>query len=255
MSRTDFLSSYGGDLLVVNAARVSYDRWHDEMQRGDTSLIRRMASEWHDSPFYHPKATFRIVVPYYVSDQLKRHHVSYKRSEDEVGLGTFTLTDIEEEFDINQVSRRYTSENIVIEMPENLRYSTGHGQMSGGSMEGEALDEAEGIMADSARQALWDYNRLIEIGVAKEQARCILPVATITTWIWTGSLFGCARMCAARLRYDAQPETRAVAQVINDTLATEFPISWPVLIERNLKEFEITELMRERDNVAVQPTS
>ena len=251
MSRTDFLSSYGGDLLVVNAARVSYDRWHDEMSKGDANLIRRMAMDWHDSPFYHSKATFRIIVPYYVSDQLKRHHVSYKRSEDSVGLATFILSELDEEFDINQVSRRYTSENVVIEMPEGLRYSTGHGQISGQAMDGASLREAESIMGESARRALADYERLIELGVAKEQARCILPVATITTWIWTASLFGLARMCSARLRYDAQPETRAVAVTIDKEMEREFPLSWPVLIERNRKEFEIMEAMQERTDVAL----
>ena len=47
------LPAYGGDLLAVNAGRVSYDRWHDEMTDRDRELIRQFANDGDTSPFYH----------------------------------------------------------------------------------------------------------------------------------------------------------------------------------------------------------
>ena len=54
------LPAYGGDLLAVNAGRVSYDRWHDEMTDRDRELIRQFANDGDTSPFYHSVSTFRI---------------------------------------------------------------------------------------------------------------------------------------------------------------------------------------------------
>ena len=48
------LPAYGGDLLTVNAGRVSYDRWHDELTDRDRELLRQFAEEGrYQSPFYH----------------------------------------------------------------------------------------------------------------------------------------------------------------------------------------------------------
>ena len=81
-----------GDLLVVNAARVSFNRHHEEFQEDDPGLIDFLARNKHISPFFHPQVSFRVKAPLYVAAQLKRHHVGAA---------------------LNEVSRRYVTEECT----------------------------------------------------------------------------------------------------------------------------------------------
>ena len=74
------------------------------------------------------------------------------------------------------------------------------------------------------------YDDLIQGGVAPEQARLVLPMATVTEFYWTGSLAAFSRVCAQRLAPDAQPETRDVATQIADICYSWFPRSWAALM-------------------------
>jgi thymidylate synthase (FAD) len=51
------------------------------------------------------------------------------------------------------------------------------------------------------------YDKLLEMGVAKEQARTVLPLCLNTTFIWTGSLQAFVNLFSQRLKPDAQQET------------------------------------------------
>ena len=77
--------------------------------------------------------------------------------------------------------------------------------------------------------AAYQYD-LIDAGVAPEQARLVLPMAMVTEWIWTGSLYAFARVCRDRLGPDAQAETRAVAEGIADAMSAAFPVSWAAIM-------------------------
>ena len=191
----ELIGVHGGDLLVVNAARVSYARWSDALTARDAQLVRRLAREGHLSPFYHPQATLRVTAPIYVARQLHRHHI---------GLA------------LNEVSRRYTSRDIQIRMPDLGGYTR------------NAIAEDIEISSQAA------YERLLFDGVAPELARAVLPQATLTTWLWTGSLYAYWNLCRQRLAEDAQAETRAVAVEIDAIMAAQFPVSWTALREAGL---------------------
>ena len=184
-SSVELVDIYGGDLLVVNAARISYDRWSDALSDRDAALIRRLAAEGHISPFYHPKATFRVKAPLYVARQLHRHRV---------GL------------EMNEVSRRYTSRDIEFERTNSLAI----------------LEHQE------RSRAL--YDTLITRGQHREDARAVLPLSMMTTWLWTGSLYAYANLCRQRVHPDAQRQTREVAAAIARHLAAAFPVSWDALM-------------------------
>ena len=191
MTQVDFLGQFGSDIMVVNAARVSYSRWVTDFTERDANLIRRLARDGHTSPFYHPQAQFRVTAPLYVAAQFKRHHVG---------------------FAWNELSRRYTDVDVAIELPDiepverGLRFET---------------------LADAL---LKEYYGAIADGVPREHARAILPQATLTTWLWTGSLYAWAKMCRERTAAAAQPETRLVAAEIAREMATAFPVSWSALL-------------------------
>ena len=73
------------------------------------------------------------------------------------------------------------------------------------------------------------YKQLLELGVAPEQARMILPQTMITEWFWSGSLYAFARVYkerSSRLGGDSQRETQEVADQIERWAETLFPHSW-----------------------------
>jgi thymidylate synthase (FAD) len=58
----------------------------------------------------------------------------------------------------------------------------------------------------------------------------VLPLATLTTWIWTGSLCAFARVCRLRLDSHAQAETRVIAESISGIAVQYFPYAWRALL-------------------------
>jgi thymidylate synthase (FAD) len=73
------------------------------------------------------------------------------------------------------------------------------------------------------------YSKLVDMGVAPEQARMVLPQSMMTEWYWSGSVHAFAKMCGLRLKPDAQYETRLVAEQIEDKMTELFPESWTAL--------------------------
>ena len=80
--------------------------------------------------------------------------------------------------------------------------------------------------------AVTAYERMVgDLGVAREQARFVLPQGMMVTVLWTGNLYAWHTICRKRLTHGAQPETRAVAEGIAAAMATAFPVSWPAIME------------------------
>jgi len=68
------------------------------------------------------------------------------------------------------------------------------------------------------------YRQLLELGVAKEQARTVLPQSVFTQWIWTGSLQAFLHVVDLRVKPDAQWETQQYGLAIERILAEHFPV-------------------------------
>ena len=76
---------------------------------------------------------------------------------------------------------------------------------------------------------------MIDIGVAPEQARMVLPQAMFTEWYWTGSLAAYARVYNLRTGPHAQKETQHVASMIGREIERLFPVSWKYLTTTKTK--------------------
>ena len=74
------------------------------------------------------------------------------------------------------------------------------------------------------------YNELIESGVAREQARSVLPQSLNTTFWMTGNLLNWSKFLKLRLDSHSQPETREVAEAIMIQLGRLWPISLTSLL-------------------------
>ncbi len=68
------------------------------------------------------------------------------------------------------------------------------------------------------------YQQLRELGVAKEQARVVLPQSIYTQWIWTGSLQAFLHVVDLRTKQDAQWETQQYGIAVRDIIAEHFPV-------------------------------
>jgi thymidylate synthase (FAD) len=201
----------GNDLTVVNAARVSFDKHHEEITSGDENLIAYLARHGHWTPFGHPQMQFRISAPIFVARQLVKH---------QVGLVW------------NELSRRYVDTKPSFYITDEWR-SKAENKKQGSGDELIPLEGPDNDIIQKALQSASDaYGHLLNKGVAPEQARMVLPQSTYTEWYWTGSLFAFARVCKLRISPDAQKETQQIVKQISDLAQKKFPISWKYLLER-----------------------
>jgi len=191
--KVELLDTFGNDNMVCNVARVSYKKIAAmfTLEEND-KLIYYLAKHKHWSPFAHPKVQFRLEMPIYVERQIIKTAVGV---------------------DYNSVSGRYVDFSDTYTTIDTWRkQSTSSKQGSG-----EDLDEKSNAIANFIQDDVVDcakiaYQKLIELGISKEQARTILPLNLNTTMIWTGSLYALIRLCNQRLKPNAQKETRDVVQ-------------------------------------------
>lgn len=202
---------YGDDLMVANAARVSFSKHHDDFEEGkDDKLIGYLARENHFMPFCHPHVTFHVKAPIFVARQMVKHQIGGSWSEE---------------------SRRYIDSEPEFYFPE-VWHQRPDGSIKQGAGEvfvGQGWANSKASAASI--QALVAYNHLLEEGIAPEEARMVLPLNTMTEWIWTGSLMFWARVCKLRLDSHAQGATSEVARQITAAIAPLYPVSWKALTQ------------------------
>jgi thymidylate synthase (FAD) len=100
--------------------------------------------------------------------------------------------------------------------------SASNKQGSAGQIEDQQA--AAAAYTEGLENAYTAYRRLRELGVAKEQARVILPQSIYTQWIWTGSLQAFLHIVELRAKPDAQWETQQYGVAIKDILREIFPV-------------------------------
>jgi thymidylate synthase (FAD) len=176
----------------------------------DKKLITYLAKHKHWTPFAHPQITLRIKAPIFVRTQLFKHKVGFVE---------------------NEISRRYVTFDPEIYMPT-WRSAPTDGAKQGSSdfmQDDHILRDIQITAGKTHLEGLSAYQKLLDMGVAPEQARGVLPQNTYTEWWWTGSLSSYARVYAQRIDAHAQWEVQQYAKAINDIIQPLFPVSWAVL--------------------------
>ena len=211
----------GNDLSVVNAARVSYNRESTEFNERDEKLLKYLWTNHHTSPFRHTFLSFKVRLPIFVLRQWQKH---------EIGCAW--------RFDLNEQSGRYTELKHGYFRPDTWRLQdTKNKQSSFGSLSIEDSQKASTLLDFAYFTMDQVYHQLLEMGVAKEQARIVLPVSTYTECIWTGSLQAIMHFLTLRTKPSAQYETRMYAEGIAQLTKTKFPKSME-LVEQAIKQSE-----------------
>lgn len=231
-----YVSHMGSDLTVVNAARVSFNKessWENkkvydgvgeadehiteitDVSSKDKKLIHYLAKNQHWTPFAHPQITIRIKTPLFIRAQLGKH---------QVGLV------------MNEISRRYVTYQPEFYTPAWRTAPTNGAKQGSGHFMFSSQDEQNCKIMDFEYEniinmALNCYNKMLENGVAPEQARSILPQSMYTEWWWTGSLFAFSRIYNQRIEIHSQWESREYAKAIGYIISSLFPVSWKQLTE------------------------
>lgn len=213
----ELLSTFGDDLMVVNAARVSFAKESTQMDKRDEKLVKYLADHNHITPFFHPQAQFRLKMPIYVAREWYRHQIGFAR---------------------NEVSRRYVDERPECYTPPEggLRARDSNKKQGSKDTPIENEEAMRGVVSSFQELAIKTYEELLAAGVAPEVARGVLPQSMYTEFIETGSIAAYARLCRLRLDPHAQREIQVYAAAVSDLLAAKFPVAWAALKGAGWKE-------------------
>ncbi len=209
VSSLELVRASGSDLDVVNAARVSFGKMKRELTPRDHKLIRFLMRHDHTSPFEHNQMSFRVKAPMFVARQWMRHRMN----------------------SYNEISYRYVKAPLEFYIPAYWRYQdTNNKQGSYGQFHSQDVTNTYQHAIDIAVQA---YEYMLEAGVAREQARAILPMCTYTQYIFTCNLLSLLHFVNLRIRSDAQFEIRQYAQGMLKIAYHYFPVSIGAFLEKH----------------------
>jgi len=191
---------------IVEIARVSSSR--KDKKANASGLLRYLVRHKHWSPFEHGHATFEIETSKAIGIQLIRHR----------------------SFSFQEFSQRYQDVNKAGDSmfePIELRAQCEDNRQSSTEVINPKLEN--GIIANTAieqhlNQAHKLYNQLLEAGVAREQARMVLPLATTTKIHMTGSIRSWIHFLELRDDEHAQKEIQMVAKEIKKHFKEQFPV-------------------------------
>ena len=199
------------DLSVVNGARVSFARHKAEMDDSDAGLIRFLMRERHGTPFEHNSFRFHIRAPIFVAREWFRHRI-----------GSF-----------NEFSMRYAkaTDDFYVPEPADVRSQVGKpGAYSFETVEAEVAETTRDEMRAVYDAAYSAYERLVELGVARELARAVLPVGAYTEFYWTVNARALMNFLSLRNSETAQREIRRYAEACEQFLADRMPVTYAAFL-------------------------
>lgn len=262
--RAEYIDHLGSDLMVVNAARTSFGKESDweadpdqsnmhpgyerlRLKPEDANLIRYLATGYrargwdeflgeilevankhidsiartrltellhaykrraqHWAPFAHPHLSLRMQLPMFLARQFVKHQIGGVWSEE---------------------SRRYISDEPGVWFPNEW-----HGRPEDVKQGAGTVHENSEMWGQAAREhtknAVAFYTQAVGSGVAPEEARIVLPLNTMTTVTWTGSLLFWSRVYNQRVDSHAQLAAQELGRQIANIVRPYYPVSWAAL--------------------------
>lgn len=202
----------GTDLTPINAAKASFKRRSDSYGEKEERLKRYLIDAKHLSVFRHNILTFEIKAPLMVTRQLQRY---------------ITGCAHDEFYAINEASYRYVTDDFEFYIPSSRDWRgapDNKKQGSKGYVDINIGGYATSRLADIVHKSVEIYNELLELGIAPEQARLVLPAyGMMITWWMTISLQGLFHLLNERLDSHAMEETRWVAEAMQTLAKDKFP--------------------------------
>ena len=196
ITEPNILSSGSAEELIAYCARVSNPSNQDNKQTAPR-LLKFLIKHKHWSPFEMVDMTVEIKTSRAIAAQILRHR----------------------SFSFQEFSQRY-SQATDIEPIELRKQAESNRQSSE-----DVIDEPviNNVVKHSIDTALMTYEKLITQGVAKEQARMVLPLATQTTMYMKGSIRSWVHYIDLRTEQNTQKEHRLIAEECKNILIDNLP--------------------------------
>jgi len=208
----EYVQHMGEDITVVNSARVSFGKEKKELDNKDLKLIRYLIRHKHTSTLEHNNVTFRFIVPLFIRSQHHRHRT----------------------WSYNEISRRYTAEKIRFYEPTGFRMqSKSNRQASTDELinptvhtpkDGD-VHKASQFLKEHHQASLLVYNKLIDSGISREQARGALPQNLYTEYYGTTNLNNLLKFIELRTHEGAQWEIRQLANACMQIAQDLWPLT------------------------------
>jgi thymidylate synthase (FAD) len=197
----ELIDFMGGDLKVINSARQSYGRKKRRLEESDKKLIWMLMENQHGTPFETSVFTFHVKAPIFVVRQWQRHR-----------MATY-----------NEKSGRYTTMDFKLYVPEGdfVRKKKGRTFIPLNSASEEA--EVISLIVDTYNQATIAYNRLLDMGIAKELARIVLPLGQYTEFNFTVNARSLMNFFAQRSHEAAMKEIQEYSKVMEMFFEQKMP--------------------------------
>ena len=186
----------GGDLAIVNAARVSF-LGESKGDAQDKKLLFYLLRHRHTSPFEQVEFKFRVRAPVVTWWQWVRHRT----------------------WNFNAQSGRYTpfQENDFYEPDIWRKQAADNKQASEGELDAAQAAELSKLLTEHYERGFDLYSKALEMGVAREQARIFLSgFAVYYTWVAKIDAHNLMHFLSLRMPDDAQYEIRVYAHAIFD---------------------------------------
>lgn len=185
--------------IISFVARVSNPSNQSNFETSP-KLIKYLIEHSHWSPFEHAYMTVEIVTSRGIAAQILRHR----------------------SFTFSEFSLRYAKSNSYV------RYPARRQDLKNRQNSVDDMSEDDRIWFMNTQQDVWDnskraYDEALKRGIAKEQARFLLPLNTETTMYMTGSLRSWIHYIMLRTENGTQLEHVEIASAIKNILVKEFP--------------------------------
>jgi thymidylate synthase (FAD) len=188
--------------LIGKIARVSNPNNEDnpEVER----LIRYLIKHKHWSPFEMASMCVEIHTTRAISPQILRHR----------------------SFTFQEFSQRYAipTDTFATVQPELRRQDTKNRQNSIDDLAEETQEYYEARIDKHFREGVELYESLLHSGVAKECARSVLPLNTVTRLYMSGTIRSWLHYCDLRGANGTQKEHMLIAQSVREILEDQVPV-------------------------------
>ena len=209
--KVELIESAGGDLSVVNSARVSFNKSVEALEAGDAKLINYLAKHRHETPFRHNFIQLRCSVPLFLARQLMKH---------QAGLTW------------NEESKRYVDDIPAVYYPDEWRERPEKSIKQGSGKRHKYTPRWSRFYEAHMQESLDMYRDMIRDGIAPEMARMVLPQSMMVNFIWSGNLLAFYHVWNLRSGEGAQEEAQWFAELLKKAIEPAFPISWKALEAR-----------------------
>lgn len=193
------LEAFSSEELMAFVARVSNPS--NQMNTKTTSkLLGYCIQHSHWSVFEHINMTVEITTSRAIAAQILRHR----------------------SFVFQEFSQRY-AEAVANEVVEARRQDTKNRQNSISDMSDEDKDWFSRQQNRLWKEAKAEYDEALRRGIAKEQARFLLPLSTQTTLYMTGNVRNWIHYISLRSENGTQKEHADIAKEIRNIFIEQFP--------------------------------